>query len=141
MGYKWVSSRYPAHAIADTSGKRPDEKVMSGIIAAQQQAQPYIYQSGLVEVPMSPISDVTAFRTGRWPLEAFLDAIRIGVAWAIEHRSCLLLFGASFLPGRGTESRSSFVRRRRFAAKSAPRTNLKRLLDNNAVTGPEILRK
>ena len=27
MGYTWVSSQYPAHAIADTSGKRPDAKV------------------------------------------------------------------------------------------------------------------
>jgi peptidoglycan/xylan/chitin deacetylase (PgdA/CDA1 family) len=93
MGYTWVSSQYPAHAIADTAGKRPDEKVMSGIISVQRQAQPFVYPSGLVEVPMSPISDVTAFRTGRWPLEAFLDAIRSGVAWAIEHRSVYCFLG------------------------------------------------
>ena len=36
---------------------------------------------------MSPISDVTAFRTGRWPLEAFLEAIRAAVTRAIEHRA------------------------------------------------------
>jgi peptidoglycan/xylan/chitin deacetylase (PgdA/CDA1 family) len=93
MGYTWVSSQYPAHAIADTSGKRPDEEVMSGIIRAQQQAQPFVYPSGLVEVPMSPISDVTAFRTGRWPLEAFLDAIRSGVTWAVEHQSVYCFLG------------------------------------------------
>ena len=93
MGYTWVSSQYPAHAITDTSGKRPDEKVMAGIIGVQQQAQPFVYPSGLVEVPMSPISDVTAFRTGRWPLEAFLEAIRSGVTWAIEHRSVYCFLG------------------------------------------------
>jgi hypothetical protein len=93
MGYTWVSSQYPAHAIADTSGKRPGEKVMSGIISAQQRAQPFVYPSGLVEVPMSPISDVTAFRTGRWPLEAFLEAIRSGITWAIEHRSVYCFLG------------------------------------------------
>ena len=42
---------------------------------------------------MSPISDVTAFRTGRWPLEAFLDAIRSGVAWAIEHKAVYCFLG------------------------------------------------
>ncbi len=105
MGYTWVSSQYPAHAIADTSGQRPNEKVMAGIIAAQQHAQPFVYPSGLLELPMSPISDVTAFRTGRWPLEAFLDAIRAGVAWAIDqkavycflgHPSCLVVTDPQF---------------------------------------------
>ncbi len=36
---------------------------------------------------MSPISDIGAFRTGRWKLEWFLEAIRRGVAWAIEQRA------------------------------------------------------
>jgi hypothetical protein len=87
LGYTWVSSKYPAHPIADTSGKRPDANVMAGILAAQEHAQPFVYPSGLIEVPMSPISDVGAFRNGRWPLESFLEAIRSGVTWAIEHRA------------------------------------------------------
>ena len=29
---------------------------------AQQQAQPFVYPTGLIEVPMSPISDVNALR-------------------------------------------------------------------------------
>jgi peptidoglycan/xylan/chitin deacetylase (PgdA/CDA1 family) len=93
MGYTWVSSRYPAHAIADTSGKRPDSKVMAAIMDAQEPAQPYVYPSGLAEIPMSPISDVTAFRTGRWPLDAFLEAIKAGVARAIEHRVVFCFLG------------------------------------------------
>src|SRR5439155_19793004 len=87
LGYSWVSSKYPAHPIADTSGMRPDAKVLAGILAAQEQAQPFVYPSGLIEVPMSPISDVGAFRSGRWPLEAFLEAIRAAVTWAIDHRA------------------------------------------------------
>ena len=86
-GYSWVSSKYPAHPIAGASGKAPDEKVLAGIIASQRLAQPFVYPSGLIEVPMSPISDVTAFRSGRWPLESFLHAIEAGVNWAIEHRA------------------------------------------------------
>ena len=35
-------------------------------VSAQAQAQPFVYPSGLVEVPMSPVSDVTAMRSGRW---------------------------------------------------------------------------
>jgi hypothetical protein len=87
LGYTWVSCKYPAHPIADTSGKRPDAKVMAGILAAQEQAQPFIYPSSLIEIPISPISDIGAFRNGRWPLESFLEATRAGVTWAIQHRA------------------------------------------------------
>ena len=38
-------------------------------------------------MPMSPISDIGAFRAGRWQLEWFLEAIRRGLAWAIENRA------------------------------------------------------
>jgi len=93
LGYTWASTQYPAHPITETSGARPGAKVMAGIVAAQQQAQPFVYPSGLVEIPMSPISDVTAFRTGRWPLEAFLDAIRAGIDWAIERKAVYCFLG------------------------------------------------
>jgi peptidoglycan/xylan/chitin deacetylase (PgdA/CDA1 family) len=93
MGYTWVSSQYPAHPIDDTSGKKPSAKVVAGIVLAQVRAQPFVYPSGLVEVPMSPISDVTAFRTGRWPIESFLDAVRAGVAWAIERKAVYCFLG------------------------------------------------
>ncbi len=36
---------------------------------------------------MSPISDVTAFRAGRWPLDAFVTATRLAAGWAIEHQA------------------------------------------------------
>lgn len=54
---------------------------------------------------MSPISDVGAFRNGRWQLDSFLRAIRAGVEWAIEnkavydflaHPSCLYVMDPEF---------------------------------------------
>jgi len=96
QGFQWISSLYPAHP--NTMGVPPDEAVLAGIVAAQEDAQPFVYPSGLVEVPMSPISDVGAFRNGRWPLDSFIEAVRRGVMWAIEnegvydflaHPSCL----------------------------------------------------
>ncbi len=36
---------------------------------------------------MSPVSDIVAFRTGRWQLDRFLEAIRAGVEWAIANRA------------------------------------------------------
>ena len=33
---------------------------------------------------MNPISDVTAFRSGRWKLEAFVEAVERAVRWTIE---------------------------------------------------------
>jgi len=92
LGYTWVSSQYPAHPMG-TAGQPPDRKVMAGIVSAQEQAQPFVYPSGLIEIPMSPISDVTAFRSGRWPLEPFLSAIRAGVTWAIERRAVFCFLG------------------------------------------------
>jgi hypothetical protein len=45
------------------------------------------YPDGLIEIPMSPISDVGAFRNARWKLDSFLHSIRQCVAQAIEDRS------------------------------------------------------
>ena len=87
LGYTWVSSKYPAHANSEM-GKEPSQQVYDSIVAAQAAAQPFVYPSGLIEVPMSPISDIGAFRGGRWKLEWFLKAIRLAVEWTIEHRAC-----------------------------------------------------
>jgi peptidoglycan/xylan/chitin deacetylase (PgdA/CDA1 family) len=104
LGFRWVSSKYPAHPMTK-AGEEPTKAVFDGIVKAQEAAQPFGYRSGLVEVPMSPISDITAFRTGRWKVEHFLKAIRRVVEWAIEHRavfdflghpSCLLVTDPKF---------------------------------------------
>ena len=104
QGFKWVSSKYPAHANSKP-GERPTQAVFDDIVRAQSEAQPFIYPSGLIEIPMNPISDIGAFRGGRWPLEDFLKAIRLGVEWAIEHKavydflahpSCLLATDPKF---------------------------------------------
>ena len=36
---------------------------------------------------MSPISDIGAFRSGRWKLDWFLKAVRRAVEWAIDKRA------------------------------------------------------
>lgn len=86
QGFRWVSSKYPAHPVGEM-GKSPTQEVLAGIVKAQEAAQPFTYPGGLVEIPMSPISDVNAFRNARWKLDDFLEAIRVGVEWAIEHRA------------------------------------------------------
>jgi peptidoglycan/xylan/chitin deacetylase (PgdA/CDA1 family) len=63
------------------------------IVKAQALAQPFAYPNGLVEVPMSPVSDVSALRAGRWPLDDFLEALRRGVSWAVEHRAAFDFLG------------------------------------------------
>ncbi|MGE4102988.1 MAG: polysaccharide deacetylase family protein [Pirellulales bacterium] len=94
LGFSWVSSKYPAHELGTQPTaapgtappeSAPDESVFESIVAAQGAAQPFVYPSGLVEVPMSPASDVTAFRSGRWPLESFLEATGRGLTWCLEH--------------------------------------------------------
>lgn len=99
LGFKWVSSKYPAHATGKPK-EEPSAAVYADIVRAQSAAQPYVYESGLVEIPMSPISDVGAFRTNYWKLEWFLKAIRLSVESVISkgqtfdflaHPSCLVV--------------------------------------------------
>jgi hypothetical protein len=90
LGFDWVSAKYPPHAgIEDLhgTGRRPSQAAFDNILAAQAEAQPYMYPSGLLDIPMSPISDIGAFRNGRWQLEDFLHAVELGVEWAIERRA------------------------------------------------------
>jgi peptidoglycan/xylan/chitin deacetylase (PgdA/CDA1 family) len=86
LGFTWVSSLYPPHPVGDPM-RRPTAEALDGIVAAQQKSQPFAYPTGLIEVPMSPISDIGAFRGGRWQLDWFMDAIRRAVEWTIENRA------------------------------------------------------
>ena len=74
--------------------------MLDSIVAAQRKAQPFAYPDGLIEVPMSPISDIGAFRTGRWQLEWFLRAVRRGVEWAIEHGAVFDFLAPPVVPVR-----------------------------------------
>lgn len=84
-GFTWVSSKYPPHK-SSKFGTEPTEEVFASIVSALQQAQPSVYPTGLIEIPMSPISDVGAFRTNGWKLGHFLKSVRQCVEWAIENR-------------------------------------------------------
>ena len=86
LGFRWASSMYPAHA--NSSPKQaPTDTVYDSIVQAQAKAQPFVYPTGLIEIPMSPISDIGAFRIGQWKLPWFIEAVRRAVAWAIEHKA------------------------------------------------------
>ena len=37
---------------------------------------------------MNPISDIGAFRGGRWKLDWFLKAVRLALEWTVEHKAC-----------------------------------------------------
>lgn len=90
LGFDWISCRYPAHAGIESlhgTDRRPSKKAFEEILAAQVAAQPLQYNTGLLDIPMSPISDIGAFRNGRWKKEFFLEAIRLAVDWTIENRA------------------------------------------------------
>jgi hypothetical protein len=92
QGFTWVSSLYPRHAVGEPQ-REPTSATYDSIVDAQTAAQPFVYPDGLVEVPMSPISDIGAFRNGRWQLDWFLKAIRLGVSRAIEQRATFDFLG------------------------------------------------
>jgi len=84
LGFTWCSSKYPGHAMSKP-GEEPDAAVVDSIVRAQAGAQPFRYAGGLVEVPMSPVSDIGAFRNGRWKLDWFLRVTRAAVEHCVEH--------------------------------------------------------
>jgi peptidoglycan/xylan/chitin deacetylase (PgdA/CDA1 family) len=92
LGFTWVSSKYPAHPPAE-AGKEPTPELLDALVRVQEKAQPFAYPDGLVELPMSPISDIGAFRTGRWKLDWFLISIRKAVESVIAKRACFDFLG------------------------------------------------
>jgi Polysaccharide deacetylase len=92
LGFTWVSSQYPAHLLGET-GKQPDAKLFDSIVQSQKLAQPFVYPKGLIEVPMSPISDITAFRGGKWKLDWFLEGLRLALEWVIAERATFDFLG------------------------------------------------
>jgi peptidoglycan/xylan/chitin deacetylase (PgdA/CDA1 family) len=104
LGYRWASSLYPAHPNTDPH-QEPTDSILDAIASAQQASQPFTYPDGLIEIPMSPISDIGAFRTCRWKLDWFLRSVERSVRWAIEygatfdflaHPSCLGVMDPEF---------------------------------------------
>lgn len=87
LGFKWVSTQNASHTLGQRNGAdlTPDE--YADVVRANASCQPYIYPSGLIEVPNSPVMDIAAFRYGQWKLDTFLKATRLGVEWAIENRA------------------------------------------------------
>ena len=104
LEFTWASCLYPAHPVGEPM-KRPTEETIREIALAQRRAQPRRYPTGLIEVPMSPISDIGAFRNGRWELGWFLEAIDAALDTCMDeglcfdflaHPSCLYVVDTDF---------------------------------------------
>ena len=104
LGFDWISSKYPSHKSGEPM-QEPTGDVYADIVRAQAEAQPFQYPTGLIEIPMSPISDVGAFRTKFWKLEHFLKAVGMAVERAVEtggmfdflcHPSCMVVEDPEF---------------------------------------------
>ncbi len=136
QGFSWVSSLYPEHALGPAR-EEPTAAVLQSIVEAQGRAQPFVYPSGLYEVPMSPISDIGAFRSGRWRLGWFLTAVRRALEACIENRmvfdflchpSCLYVVDPEFrtielicdLVRRAGEERAAIVTLDHLARRARP---------------------
>ncbi len=88
LGFPWVSSLYPRHDVGPAT-----EAIYRQLVEAQRAAQPFVYPGGLVEIPMSPISDIGAFRNCRWSLDSFLTATRRCLEWCLENRAVFDFLG------------------------------------------------
>lgn len=86
LGFSWVSSRYAFHPMGE-AGQQPDDALLQKAVEMQPQSQPFRYPTGLIEVPMSPVSDVMAMRIARWSRKSWLAALRKTITWTIENRA------------------------------------------------------
>jgi peptidoglycan/xylan/chitin deacetylase (PgdA/CDA1 family) len=84
LGFEWVSSKYAFHAMGDI-GQQPDEPLLAKAVEMQPHSQPFRYPTGLIEVPMSPVSDVMAMRIARWSRKSWLRSLRKTINWTIEN--------------------------------------------------------
>jgi hypothetical protein len=91
LGFDWISCKYPIHAgMEDLHAAKksdPSDAAFAAIVATHVESQPFLYPTGLLDIPMSPISDINAFRNGRWKLEHLLKAIRLAMKWIIDQRA------------------------------------------------------
>jgi peptidoglycan/xylan/chitin deacetylase (PgdA/CDA1 family) len=102
QGFQWASVKYVSHPTGAAGyspqftperQEEPPAEVYEAILKAQTASQPFVYPSGLIEIPMCPVSDLIAFRTGRWKLPHFLKAIRAVVTQAIAQRAVFVFLG------------------------------------------------
>jgi len=84
LGFDWAGTKLSQVRVRPL--ERASAALFDAIVASQPSTQPYLYPSGLVEIPKSSLPDIPAFRTGRWGLGDYLEATRRAAQWAIEQR-------------------------------------------------------
>ena len=57
-------------------GEQPNDVLLQKAVEMQPNSQPFRYPTGLIEVPMSPVSDVMAMRIARWSRKSWLASLR-----------------------------------------------------------------
>jgi len=92
LGFTWVSSMAKGVSVKP---ENPTDADFEAVAQAQRDSQPFVYPSGLVEIPMSPLGDVASFRRKekKWKIGDFLKMIERVVEWTIEHRAVFDLLG------------------------------------------------
>ena len=85
LGFTWVSSMY--RQPQDLKRSAPSEADFAAITRCVEHSQPFVYSSGLAEIPVAPITDVNAFRTRQWKLDHYLESIRRSVQRTIDRRA------------------------------------------------------
>ena len=91
-GFTWVSSMAKSVPVQP---ENPTGEDFQRVAQAQKDSQPFVYPTGLIEIPMSPLGDVASFRREKkkWKLDDFLAMVEKAVRWTIEHGAAFDLLG------------------------------------------------
>jgi hypothetical protein len=97
-GFRWISAT-SRKTISGVTGQAPGPEVWKSIEAELPNSQPFrCPETGLLDIPMSPVSDIQGFRNGRWKLNDFVTILERILDWTIErgqtfdflaHPSCI----------------------------------------------------
>lgn len=97
LGFGWVSAT--SRKTYAAPGEALGTEVWKSIEMELPNSQPFRYEeTGMLDIPMSPVSDIQAFRNGRWRLDDFITLLQRILDWTIErgatfdflaHPSCI----------------------------------------------------
>lgn len=97
-GFRWISAT-SRKTIPGITGQSPGLDVWNSIATELPNSQPFrCPETGLLDIPMSPVSDIQGFRNGRWKLDDFVTILERILDWTIErgqtfdflgHPSCI----------------------------------------------------
>ena len=85
LGFTYLTSK--TGGFGKVRSEKPTGDDYAEVVRTQAKMQPYVYPSGLIEIPANPMGDVACFRGRRWKIGEFCRMIESNLKWVIDNRA------------------------------------------------------